>query len=148
MPTSATPETVQNPTSGACKSRPGPALVCPDRRLLRSTAKTGRISSAGALPHLLRMPPVMKMDEAYYPVDISPLRPYAVVLVTSHLANPPKQGCGLLHIHDVVPDQNTSARMNSTIPKKHKARAFHGAAFAGLYGGELAYTSKTPSTSR
>ncbi len=54
-------------------------------------------------PHLARMSPVVKMHETPYPVDIRPLSPYAVVLVTNHLANPPKQGCGLLHIHDVIP---------------------------------------------
>ena len=33
----------------------------------------------------------MEMDEAAYPVDIRPLRPYAVVLVTNHLTNPPER---------------------------------------------------------
>jgi hypothetical protein len=53
-------------------------------------------------PHLPRMPPAVKMDEAFYPVDISQLSPYAVVLETNHLANPPEQGWWLICIHDVI----------------------------------------------
>ncbi len=45
----------------------------------------------------------MKIDEAPYPVDMRPLSPYAAVLVTNHLANPPKQDCRLICIHDVIP---------------------------------------------
>jgi len=53
-------------------------------------------------PYLARMSPAMKIDETPYPVDISPLHPYAVMLVTNHLANPPEQGWWLIYIHDVI----------------------------------------------
>lgn len=52
--------------------------------------------------HLARMLASMKLDETPYPVDICALSPYAVALVSNHLANPPEQGCRLICIHDVI----------------------------------------------
>ena len=88
----------------------------------------------------------MRDEKAVNLLDMHIVDIYAPTHGTNCLANPLGQACGPIFTCDVISKKNITVNIYLITMQSHKASAFQGAAFAGLYGGRPAYTSKTPST--
>ena len=86
-------------------------------------------------------------DKAVNSLDMIRTDNYAHVHVTNHPTNPLAEGGELLLGVTQFPEIITMNMYCITLQSRALS-AFPGAAFAGLYGGRPAYTSKTPPTSR